>query len=146
MLSNGHQDDKRFGIFTLNGMGGSRRSWAAETRQWRQDELYRALRPLLTIAMDAAAGHMSSLERCYSLQPGEWSQTVLAGLKVRTMLFLENLCRRLSAAPATVIHHQANQQLLGWINMISTAWVQLWSNWFLSDTTLNTLNQHAFGW
>ena len=82
LLSNGHHDDKRYGILTANGMAGTRHKWAAETRQWRQDELFRALRPILTIVTDVAVGHISTLIRVHSLS-WERAHAVLATIKVR---------------------------------------------------------------
>jgi hypothetical protein len=133
ILSNGHHDDKRFGLLTIYGMAGTRHTWSTETRQWRQDELFRALRPLLVIAMDAAVGHISLLAKCFGLT-NDWCQIVLQTLNLRTMLWVENLCRRLSAAPATAVHQNANQQLLLWFDYICRSWLQLWTHWFTTPS------------
>ena len=45
-------------------------SWnasASNTRQLRRDQVFRAFRPLLLIAMDAAVGHMSRVRAMFGL-------------------------------------------------------------------------------
>ena len=70
VLSTGHHSDKRHLCMQVNGMTSHETSWnasASNTRQLRRDQVFRAFRPLLLIAMDAAVGHMSRVRAMFGL-------------------------------------------------------------------------------
>jgi len=70
VLSTGHHSDKRHLCMQVNGMTTLETSWnasASNTRQLRRDQVFKAFRPLLLIAMDAAVGHMSRVRAMFGL-------------------------------------------------------------------------------
>jgi hypothetical protein len=127
VLSSGHHDDKRHMILSLNGMTSVETSWSAvgSSRQLRRDQLFKAFRPLLLIAMDIAVTNLTlTLTHLFGL-PESLIDMLLRSVKVRSMVFLEDICKQLSTPTNTVAHSQAKQKLFRWIDRLYASWLQL---------------------
>ena len=131
LLSSGHHDDKRHLILQLNGMTSVETSWNAtgSSRQLRRDQLFKALRPLLFVAMDVAAAHLQLCGGLFALSE-PLVDSLLRSVKLRTMVYLEDVCRQLATPTNTVSYSQANQKLYRWLDRLSASWLQLASHVF----------------
>lgn len=125
-LSSGHHDDKRHLILQLNGMASVETSWSKQgsSRQLRREQLFKAFRPLLLIAMDVASTSLGLNAVIFEMN-SSLTSLLLRSIKLRTMIFLEDICSQMSTPTNTVAHSQAKQKLQRWIDWLSTSWQQL---------------------
>ena len=112
--------------------------------------LFRALRPVLVLAMDCAVCHLTAFTAGGNFgadqqkeKPSIISRYLLKSIKLRSMLYLESVVKSLGELPNSVEHSQALKKFCRWLEAVSTGWLQLSRHRFgrplatTNDTAIN---------